>query len=89
MVKNPPANAGDARDMVRSLGWLGRSTEGRNGNLLQYSSLKISMTEGPRGLQSLELQRVGRDLATERTTKQNTKCSQLELCFSSILSCAK
>ena len=42
MVKNPPANAGD-------VGWvpgLGRSPEGGNGNLLQYSCLGNRMDRG-------------------------------------------
>ena len=42
MVENPPANAGDARDMGSTPG-LGRSTEVRNGNPLQYSYLENSM----------------------------------------------
>ena len=36
MVKNPPADAGDERDMGSILG-LGRSPGGGNGNPLQYS----------------------------------------------------
>ena len=35
MVKNPPANAGDVRDMGLIPG-LGRSLGGRHGNSLQY-----------------------------------------------------
>ena len=46
MVKNPPANAGDAGDMV-SIPRLGGS-RGRNGNPLQYSCLK-----NPNGQRSL------------------------------------
>ena len=42
MVENPPANAGDARDMG-SIPGLGTSTEVRNGNPLQYSCLENSM----------------------------------------------
>ena len=45
MVKSPPAKAGDAGDV----GWIpgsGRPTGGRNGNLLQYSSLENSMDNG-------------------------------------------
>ena len=48
MVKNPPANAGDARD----LGLIpesGRSPAGGHGNPLQYSCL-----ENPPGWRSLE-----------------------------------
>ena len=39
VVKNPPANAGDVRD-VSSIPGLGRSPRGGNGNPLQYSCLK-------------------------------------------------
>ena len=38
VVKNPPANAGDARD-VGLIPGLGRYPGGGNGNSLQYSSL--------------------------------------------------
>ena len=39
MVKNPPAKAGDARD-VGSIPGLGRFPGGGHGNPLQYSCLK-------------------------------------------------
>ena len=39
MVKNPPANAGDIRDMG-SIPGLGRFPGGGNGNPLQYSCLR-------------------------------------------------
>ena len=42
MVKNLPANAGDARDAGLIPGW-GRSPGGGNGNLLQDSCLKNPM----------------------------------------------
>ena len=42
VVKNPPANAGDARDMGSILG-LGRPHGGGNGNPLQYSCLENSL----------------------------------------------
>ena len=45
MVKNPPANVGDIRD-VGSIPGLGRSPGGGNGNPLQYSSLENSMDSG-------------------------------------------
>ena len=45
MVKNPSANAGDARD-VDSIPGLERPTGGRNGNPLQYSCLENSMDRG-------------------------------------------
>ena len=42
MVKNPPANAGDARDLG-SIPVSGRSPGEGNGNPLQYSCLENSM----------------------------------------------
>ena len=42
MVKNPPANAGDARD-AGSIPGLGRSLGGGNGNPLLYSCLESPM----------------------------------------------
>ena len=59
VVKNPPANAGDIRDMGLIPG-LGRSPGGGNGNPLQYSCLE-KWTEEPGGLQSMGSQRVGHD----------------------------
>ena len=45
VVKNPPANAGDLRD-IGSIPGSGRSLGGGNGNLLQYSCLENSMDRG-------------------------------------------
>ena len=45
MVKNPPANAVDVRD-VGSIPGLGRSPGGGNGNPLQCSCLENSMDRG-------------------------------------------
>ena len=45
MVKNPPANAGDTRD-VGSIPGLGRSPGEGSGNLLQYSCLGNLMDRG-------------------------------------------
>ena len=45
MVKNPPANAGDVRD-VGSIPELRRSPGGGHGNLLQYSCLENPMDRG-------------------------------------------
>ena len=45
MVKNPPANAGDVRDV----GWIpgsGRSPGGGHANPLQYSCLENPMDRG-------------------------------------------
>ena len=45
VVKNPPANAGDTRD-VGSVSESGRSPGVGNSNLLQYSCLENSMDRG-------------------------------------------
>ena len=45
MVKNLPANSGDARD-VGSIPGLGRSSGGGHGNPLQYSCQENSMDRG-------------------------------------------
>ena len=45
VVKNPSANAGDARD-AGLIPELGRSPGGGNGNPLQYSCLENSMNRG-------------------------------------------
>ena len=45
MVKNPPANAGDIRE-VGSIPELGRSPGGGHGNPLQYSCLENPMDRG-------------------------------------------
>ena len=45
VVKNPPANAGDARD-TDSISGLGRSLGEGNGNLLQYYCLENSINRG-------------------------------------------
>ena len=45
MVKDPPANAGNARD-ESSIAGLGRSPEVGNDNSLQYSCLENSMDRG-------------------------------------------
>ena len=48
VVKNPPANAGDVRDVGLIPGW-GRSPGEGHGNRLQYSSWRIPWTEKPGG----------------------------------------
>ena len=61
VVKNPPANAGDARD-TGSIPGSGRSPEG----MATHSSIlawRIPWTEEPGGLQSSGSQRVGHDWA--------------------------
>ena len=58
VVKNPPANSGDIRLLVQSLGWKDRLEEG----MTTHSSIlawRILWTEDPGGLQSMGSQRVG------------------------------
>ena len=55
MVKNPPANTGDARH-VGLIPGSGRSPGEGNGNALQYSCLGNPWTEEPGGLQAMGLQ---------------------------------
>ena len=73
MVKNPPANAGDIRD-VGLISGLGRSPGEGNGNSLTYSCLDTPWTEKLGGLQSMGLQRVKHnrsDLAHIRSNQPN------------------
>ena len=49
MIKNLPANAGEAENMG-SIPRSGRSTGGGNGNPLQYFAGRIPWTEEPGGL---------------------------------------
>ena len=59
MVKNPPANAGDMRDVGSIPGW-GRSSGGKHGNGLQgLLAWRILWTEEPGKLQSIGSHRVG------------------------------
>ena len=51
VVKNPPANAGDVRDLGSRPG-SGRSPGGGHGNPLQYSCLENSMDRRARGYHS-------------------------------------
>ena len=57
MVKNPPANAKDIRDAVPSLCWEDLLAEGMvtQSRILAW---RISWTEEPGGLQSMESQEV-------------------------------
>ena len=45
VLNNPPANAGDVRDMD-SIPGSGRAPEGEHGNPLQYSCLENAMVRG-------------------------------------------
>ena len=59
VVKNPPANAGDSGLIPE----LGRSPGEGNGNPSNILDWEIPWTEEPGRLQSMVLQRVGRDWA--------------------------
>ena len=61
MVKNPPADAGDAGDMVQSLTGQEDPLEKETAKHSSILAKEISRTEEPGGLQSIGLQRVGRD----------------------------
>ena len=67
MVKNPPASAGDARDMG-SMPGLGRSHGGGNGNPLQYSCLENPMDRGVWWATVLEVAKSQTQLSDETTT---------------------
>ena len=69
LVKNLPANAGDARD-AGSIPVLGRSPGGQHGNPLQYSYLENPMDRGD--WQSIGLQRV-RGLSTQESAQKLAK----------------
>ena len=60
MVKNPPANAGDIRD-IGSLPKLGRSPGGGHGNTLHILAWRIPWTGGAGRLQFMGLHRVRQD----------------------------
>ena len=60
VVKNPPANAGNARDSG-SIPGSGRSPGAGNGTLLQYSCLENSMGRGAWWTTLHEVARVGHD----------------------------
>ena len=69
MVKNPPANAGDARDMVQSLEWEDPLEE----EMEIHSSIvarEIPWTEEPGGLQSVGSQGAGH-VETEHVNTQH------------------
>ena len=60
MIKDPPANAGDVRDLGSIPGWEDPLEEG----MATHSSVlawRIPWTEEPGGLRSIGFQRVGHD----------------------------
>ena len=66
VVKNPPANTGDAGSIYA----LGRCPEGGDGTHSSILAWKIPWTEEPGGLQSMGSQRVRRETATK------TRCNK-------------
>ena len=60
VVKNPPANAGDIRDVVQSLGWEDplEDSMATHSNILAW---RIPWAEKPGRLQSMGPQRVGHE----------------------------
>ena len=75
VVKNPPANAGDAEMWVQSLGRKDPQEE----EMTTHSSIlawTVPWTEEPGGLQSMGLQRVGHEWATEQQQIANSLCGR-------------
>ena len=68
MVKDLPANAGNARD-TGSIPGLGRSPGEGNGNLLEYSCLENPTDREAWRLRSMGLPRVRRESALEQRPK--------------------
>ena len=66
MVKNPPANAGDIRDLGSIIG-SGRSPGGGHGNPLQYSCLENPMDREAWQATIHRVPSVGHDLATKQS----------------------
>ena len=64
MVKNPPGNVGDSRDVVGTtqvVPSLERFPGGGNGTLFSITVGTIPRTEEPGGLESMVSRRAGRD----------------------------
>ena len=70
VVKNPPANAGNEREMG-SISGSGRSSGGGNGNPLQYSCLNNVTDSGAGRLQPWDGKRVGQDFVTKQQQRLN------------------
>ena len=71
-VKNPSASAGEA-GAVCSIPGSGRSPGGGNGNPLPILAWAVQWTEEPGGLQSMGLQRIGHEWATEHTHRYHRR----------------
>ena len=82
VVKNLPANEGDARD-ADSIPRLGRAPGGRHGNPLQYSCLENPMDRETWWLLSIVLQRVQHNLSDLARFRHRTlwrkKCGRREV----------
>ena len=78
MVKNPPANAGDKRDMGSFPG-LGRSLEEGNGNLLQYSCLENPVDRGAWGATVHRVTKESDTQTPEHRTHKEVVIRQLSL----------
>ena len=65
VVKNLPANAGDMRDAIQSLGWEDPLEKGRATHS-SFLAWEIPWTQEPGGLQSSGLKTVGHELATKQ-----------------------
>ena len=76
VVKNLPANAGDARD-VGSIPGLGRAPEVGNGNPLCILAWEIPWTEESGGLQSVGLQKSRMQLSTSKKYELNSHAMSL------------
>ena len=81
MIKNLPADVGDVRDCVQSLG-LEDALEEEMATHSKILSGKIPWTEEPSGLQSMGSQRIRHNLATKHISVQFSSVAQscLTLC---------
>ena len=77
MVKNPPANVEDTRDMG-SIPELGRSRGEGNGNSLQYSCLGNSTDRGAWPATVHRVARVRHDLVTKQQNLEFPQVSKVE-----------
>ena len=81
MVKNPPASAGDGRD-VGSIPGSGRSPGGGHGSSLQNSCLENPVDRGAWQMQFMGSQRVGHD-------RSNLACTHILIILEDRLEPAK
>ena len=73
VLKNPLANAGNARDVGLIPGW-GRSPGEGNGNLLKYSCLENPMDRGDWQAAVPGVARVRHDLLAKERERDGTEC---------------